>query len=1268
MGTEIDRLELVVESQASKANKELDVLVSKLGNLDKVLSGIDFDNFKGSATVIEDLGKKVGDVGNQAKSTKLGVDTSGLKKNKKDLDAITASLKEGFKDVGKDLTFEGTYDQLLKEIQKVEKAKANFNEKERETHDVGGNRTSASYLKLQRNIAKTINYLDVLKSKLREIDNKSYRDTMDLFDRKEAEYNPSQTFSKSPEVARTVPRVKTMLASEVTPKVDTGTVINQLTELSAQAKRILSESLVDFDIDMDKVSFDEISSELAKLEAKYRNAQEAERKFLATGGNVNSQTYQGLIYQLELAAGKLDIAREKQEGFQNSISRTSKIANGFKSTVDGVVATVEGMGKGFKAVSGVATTLGKGLKAVEGVAKKASSTVSGLFKKLGGAGSQALKKFTGNLKFSLGQMLKMAMVRKLVNMAIMGIIQGFKVGVDNLAQYSNSFNNNISMIKSALTQLKNSFATAFAPILNVVAPILTTLINMLSKATTAIGMFFAALTGQSMFTKATPVTENYAAGLGSVGANAAGANKQAKELKKTLLGFDQINALSDNSGSGDTGGGGSGGGTGGGGVSANDMFKDVPVDSKIKEFADKIKEAWKTADFTEIGKIVGAKLNDALKNIPWDKIQKTLNKVAKSVATFLNGFIEETDWELVGATFAKGINTVFGMVNTFVTNFKWDKAGKALGDGINGFMNNLDWNLIRSTSTKTAKGIVDYLNTAIATVKWDKVGTTFGQAVNTVIDFFYTAVTKFDWKKAGKAIAESINGAVKKIDWAKAGKTLSSGVIGFLDMIGTAIEKTDWKAVGESVKDFLVNIDWKGVAQSLFKAIGAALGGLAAFLGGLLGDAFKGIGKYFQDKTEECGGNVVAGILKGIWDALVGIAKWVYDNIFKPIINGFKSAFGINSPSTVMAEQGGFIMSGLFGGLKDKLGTILTFFKELPGKIKNALGNAKNWLKEKGSDAIEGIKNGWESVRESKLGQAVSKIGGFVKDRIGDVKSAVTGRGREIIDGMKSGYDAIRESGLLSTVSKLRSTVKDRIGDVKSSVTSRGREIINGMRDGYNAVRESGLLSTVSNLRETIKTRIGNVSATVRSRGTEIITGLKAGYNNGASFTSIVAKLGASISTSIGSLWQRGRNVISGFITGFRSLKIPLPRLNFSSEEKTFAGIKFNIPAFKGVSWYAKGGFPNMGELFVANEAGPEMVGKMGNRNVVANNNQIVSGIKHGVSDAMVDVMMAMQHGQQRGNETIEIPLIIDGEELARSVHNGRERLIERGILIPEFA
>jgi hypothetical protein len=84
--------------------------------------------------------------------------------------------------------------------------------------------------------------------------------------------------------------------------------------------------------------------------------------------------------------------------------------------------------------------------------------------------------------------------------------------------------------------------------------------------------------------------------------------------------------------------------------------------------------------------------------------------------------------------------------------------------------------------------------------------------------------------------------------------------------------------------------------------------------------------------------------------------------------------------------------------------------------------------------------------------------------------------------------------------------------------------------------------------------------------------------------------------------------------------------------------------------------------MFIANENGPEMIGRMGSKNVVANNKQITDGIRAAVVDGMMEVMMA-----NRGNGNGEAPFVMDikmvtpdGEVLARQVEKGRARRNDR--------
>ena len=78
---------------------------------------------------------------------------------------------------------------------------------------------------------------------------------------------------------------------------------------------------------------------------------------------------------------------------------------------------------------------------------------------------------------------------------------------------------------------------------------------------------------------------------------------------------------------------------------------------------------------------------------------------------------------------------------------------------------------------------------------------------------------------------------------------------------------------------------------------------------------------------------------------------------------------------------------------------------------------------------------------------------------------------------------------------------------------------------------------------------------------------------------------------------------------------------------------------------FAEGGFPSVGQMFIARESGPELVGTLGGHTAVANNDQIVAAISSGVYSAVVSAMT-----QSNGNTT-PIELTIDGRRLAEILY-----------------
>ena len=84
-----------------------------------------------------------------------------------------------------------------------------------------------------------------------------------------------------------------------------------------------------------------------------------------------------------------------------------------------------------------------------------------------------------------------------------------------------------------------------------------------------------------------------------------------------------------------------------------------------------------------------------------------------------------------------------------------------------------------------------------------------------------------------------------------------------------------------------------------------------------------------------------------------------------------------------------------------------------------------------------------------------------------------------------------------------------------------------------------------------------------------------------------------------------------------------------------------------------------MGQMFIAREAGPELVGNIGRKTAVANNDQIISGIESGVYRAM----MAANSTNSGGSQTIRIINEIDGDVVGEKViqyHNGK--VIQTGV------
>lgn len=645
-------------------------------------------------------------------------------------------------------------------------------------------------------------------------------------------------------------------------------------------------------------------------------------------------------------------------------------------------------------------------------------------------------------------------------------------GMNNLAQYNDSTNGSLSMLMSSLTQLKNALATAFAPILNAAAPMLNLLIQKVTAAVTALGQLFASLTGQSGFVAAKRVNQDYAKSLNSNADSAKKANKENKKLQNTLFGFDQINKLNDNSDSDDNADTSTGGG-----LTPADMFESVPLDSKVSDFAKKLKDAWKNADFTEIGQIVGTKLNDALNRIPWGPIQNTSRKVGKSIGTFISGFVEVPDLGTnIGKTIAEAVNTGVGGINAFLDNTRWDSVGKFIGDGLNG---------------------------AADTVDWPGIGHLYAQKWNAVFAVIGEAARTFKWTGFGQDLAGGLNTAITDFDWAGNGVRVGDLAKGLLNTIVAVLEQTDWRKLGNSVRTFVVSIDWSGIVSELARGFGAAFGSLGALIGGLVGETFKSAQKYFAQKTKECGGHAVLGFFKGILDAIDGIGTWIKKNIFDPFMKGFKNVFEIHSPSKVMAEMGKYLIEGMLNGITDKISDIKQKFSE----IKDAI--SKKWEEVKTDTSKK-----WKQINDD-TSKKIANLRDDAKTKFEEIRSKISDKWSSVRQNTETSWNNTKtslaqkwfgiRSDAASKFENIRSTVAQKWSNLHGNTTSTWSQIGSSLKNTWSDLKSNAskafgtisdnILNCFRNLKNSLKSTMSGVANAIISPIGSAVNGVISGVN-----------------------------------------------------------------------------------------------------------------------------------------------------------------------------
>lgn len=365
-----------------------------------------------------------------------------------------------------------------------------------------------------------------------------------------------------------------------------------------------------------------------------------------------------------------------------------------------------------------------------------------------------------------------------------------------------------------------------------------------------------------------------------------------------------------------------------------------------------------------------------------------------------------------------------------IKNGNWYEIGATLGEKLNDAMNSIPWDKIQNTARTIGTNIAQFLNGFIAKTDWVQVGNTFAQGLNTIIYFGYSFVTTFDWKKFGIAISDRINGFFSNVDWATAGQLLGEGIKGILNTISTALQEINWAQIGQDIVTFITNVDWNGIISGLCSGLGSAIGGASALIASILLEGIiYPLADFFLEKTEECGGNVVLGILKGIVDGLIGIGEWIYNNLVYPLIEAFCNALGIHSPSTVFAEFGQNIIQGLFNGISSLVNNITQIWQKMKSTAIEAFSNIKTSITNKVTEIKNGITNTFQKAYDG-ITNIFRNIGKFFSGIWSNVKNTFSNLGTSIGNAISSSV----KSGINGVISLIERTINSAINLINNAI------------------------------------------------------------------------------------------------------------------------------------------------------------------------------------------------------------------------------------------
>lgn len=884
--------------------------------------------------------------------------------------------------------------------------------------------------------------------------------------------------------------------------------------------------------------------------------------------------------------------------------------------------------------------------------------------------------------------------------------------------------NMLRVLRAELEQAARAVGNIFIPILTKVLPIAIAVASALQEIIAAIAALFGVTVKSPKWGDA---IGSASAGSGAIADNMDSAAGSAKELKRYLAGFDELNVLPDQSNGG--GGGGAGGGGGGLGFPTPGYdFLENAVTKKIDAWKKKLQPFvdWITSHLKEIGEIAEG---IAAIFLAW-KISESLIRGVDTLSGFFKNISKVGSLTLGGIgliadlnEFMKALKDIqenganFSNVSKLISEFAGMVGDIALWEG--------KYNI--AGALKLVQGVVKIVSAikdiADNGVNWDNANNAISGLTTVAIGigFFTKRLDVSGWAMAIQGLSSVITEiaanweAIKKGDWSGVDKaTLLIGAIQIMGGIATAFD----------LFSKLKGISNAGNAAKSVSQTAEAAGNLGESIGGSLSPKMLSLAKNIG-----LGVGILAEVAAGaiIFVGAIAVLGWELSKVgeaWQPVIdNAGTVAIAVGVGTVLMAAIGvacyALGTAGATVALNVGIGTAIL----LELGVATALFLAEIWGVGKGLDEIgkawEPVLNNGEDIAAAigigtgllvGIGVVTAALGAATVASAGLLPLAI-GLGTAILVELAGAFILFTES-LVAVADELNDNLAPSMRDLNGALpqltsdthdftvfmTNLASEISNytdsmgsitwdsivgGFRKLFagNPIRDfadkvGAVASDASVLNEKLTTANGELETAVtlladyitfmttmkqltgdagtielstgiftnlKDAGSKLVTGFSVGMvaetpKLTAAFNDILAaqntfanrflngwtSLWSSVSISFAGYWN---NVLGNMATGLNSIVYAtntiISAVNALMRTIGYTGGISAIPTVS-IPRYADGGFVDQGQLFIAREAGAEMVGSIGRRTAVANNDQIVDGITYGVREANDDVVTAI--------------------------------------------